>query len=118
METVWIFTAPKAKFPSGAFTGREVAERWIHQHRLSGTLTAYPVDVGVYDWAVSGGHFAPKRDDQRSQSSFSASVQRRRSIIIMRAVTGANHPAAGKAGITRLLAIERLWPGLPELTGR
>lgn len=66
METVWIFTAPKAQFPSGVFTGREVAERWIHQHRLSGTLTAYPVDVGVYDWAVSGGHFAPKRDDQRS----------------------------------------------------
>jgi len=66
METVWIFTGPKAQFPAGAFTGREAAERWIQQHRLSGTLTAYPVDVGVYDWAVAGGHFAPERDDQRS----------------------------------------------------
>ena len=26
----------------------------------------------------------------------------------------ANHPAAGKAGISRLLAIERPCPGLPE----
>jgi hypothetical protein len=25
-----------------------------------------------------------------------------------------NHPAAGKAGIARLLAIEQHWPGLPE----
>jgi hypothetical protein len=25
-----------------------------------------------------------------------------------------NHPAPGKAGIARLLTIERHWPGLPE----
>ena len=25
-----------------------------------------------------------------------------------------NHPAAGKAGISHLLAIEHHWPGLPE----
>ncbi len=66
MERAWIFTGPKAQFPSGVFTGREAAERWIQQHHLSGTLTAYPLDVGVYDWAVARGHFAPKRDDQRS----------------------------------------------------
>ncbi len=66
METVWIFSGPKAQFPSGVFTGREAAERWIQQHRLSGTLTAYPVDVGACDWAVAGGLFAPKRDNQRS----------------------------------------------------
>ena len=34
--------------------------------RLSGTLTKYPVDVGVYDWAIGGGFFTPKRDDHRS----------------------------------------------------
>jgi hypothetical protein len=27
---------------------------------------------------------------------------------------GPNHPAAGKAGIARLLAIEHYCPGLPE----
>ena len=66
MQTVWIFTGPKAQFPAGAFTQREIAELWIRQHGLSGTLTAYPVDVGAFDWAVSAGHFTPKRDDQRS----------------------------------------------------
>jgi len=66
MNIVWIFTGQKSQFPSGVFTQRETAERWIQQHALSGTLTAYPVDVGTYDWAVSAGHFTPKRDDQRS----------------------------------------------------
>lgn len=64
MQTAWIFNGPKGQFPSGVFSSRETAEAWIHQHGLSGTLTAYPVDVGVYDWALAGGHFTPKRDDQ------------------------------------------------------
>jgi hypothetical protein len=66
MQHIWIFTGPRAQFPSGVFTQRETAEQWIRQHGLSGTLTAYPVDVGVFDWAVSTGYFTPKRDDQRS----------------------------------------------------
>jgi hypothetical protein len=32
----------------------------------------------------------------------------------MRLATMPNHPAAGKAGIARLLAIGRRCPGLPE----
>jgi hypothetical protein len=66
MQTVWIFTGSKTQFPSGVFTERQIAERWIREHRLTGTLTAYPVDVGAYDWAVAAGHFSPKREDQRS----------------------------------------------------
>ena len=65
MSIVWVFTGPKAHFPSGVFTQRETAEQWIRQHGLSGTLTAYPLDVGTFDWAVSAGHFTPKRDDQQ-----------------------------------------------------
>jgi len=66
MESVWVFTGPKVQFPSGVFTELEKAERWIVQHKLSGTLTKYPVDVGAFDWAVQSGAFAPKRDDQLS----------------------------------------------------
>jgi hypothetical protein len=66
MSTIWIFTGVKAQFPSGVFTERAKAEDWIRRHGLNGTLTAYPVDIGTYDWAVSAGHFSPKRDDQRS----------------------------------------------------
>jgi len=66
METVWVFTGTRAQFPAGVFRGRETAERWIRQHGLTGTLTAYPVDVGVYDWAVTAGYFSPRQDDQRA----------------------------------------------------
>ncbi|MCL2310621.1 MAG: hypothetical protein FWC42_10230 [Proteobacteria bacterium] len=66
MNIVWVFNGEKAQFPSGVFTQRELAERWIQRHGLSGTLTAYPMDVGIYDWAISKGYFTPKRDDQRS----------------------------------------------------
>jgi hypothetical protein len=65
MDTVWIFNGSGAQFPSGAFSSREKAETWIQQHRLNGTLTAYPIDIGVYDWAIAAAHFQPKRDEQR-----------------------------------------------------
>jgi hypothetical protein len=64
MEKVWIFNGPRAQLPSVAFASKETAEKWIQQHRLSGTLTAYPIDVGVYDWAVAAEYFVPKRDEQ------------------------------------------------------
>jgi hypothetical protein len=66
MSTVWVFTGPRAQFPAGVFTQRAAAEQWIRLHGLSGTLTAYPLDMGTFDWAVSAGCFTPKRDDQRS----------------------------------------------------
>jgi hypothetical protein len=66
MTIVWIFNEVRSTFPSGVFTQREAAESWIREHGLSGTLTAYPVDIGTYDWAVRIGHFSPKGDDQRS----------------------------------------------------
>ena len=66
MSLIWIFNGPKSQFPSGVFTQREAAESWIRQHGLSGNLSAYPVDIGTYDWAVRAGYFTPKQDDQRS----------------------------------------------------
>lgn len=38
--------------PSGVFTALELAEEWICKHGLSGTLSAMPVDEGVFEWAV------------------------------------------------------------------
>jgi hypothetical protein len=61
---VWVFNGDNS-FPSGVFSSRENAERWISEQRLSGTLTKYPVDVPVYDWAIANGAFKPKRADQR-----------------------------------------------------
>ncbi|GAB4454765.1 MAG: hypothetical protein OHK0029_09820 [Armatimonadaceae bacterium] len=58
---VWIFNG-QGSFPSGAFATRESAEAWIRQHRLTGTLTCYPLGKGIYDWAIELGYFKPKRD--------------------------------------------------------
>jgi hypothetical protein len=66
LEHVWVFNGDKNHFPSGVFRSRDDAEAWIHRHKLVGTLTQYPVGVGVYEWAVESGRFTPKHDKHRS----------------------------------------------------
>jgi hypothetical protein len=63
---VWIFNGNRGQFPGGVFSSREIAEKWIAHHKLSGTLTKYPLDTGAFDWATSKGYFTPKRPDQQS----------------------------------------------------
>ena len=63
MEDVWVFNGG-GQFPAGVFSARDRAEAWIAARRLTGTLTRYPVDVGVYAWAVGRGAFPPRRPDQ------------------------------------------------------
>jgi len=48
------------------FTQRELAETWIKQHGLTGTLTQYPIDEGIWDWAVRNELFTPKEEKQRT----------------------------------------------------
>jgi hypothetical protein len=43
------------------FSSRERAERWLGEKGLTGMLTEYPLDVGVYDWAVAEGLFRPSK---------------------------------------------------------
>lgn len=62
--TVWVFNGAGGQFPSAVFSSRETAEEWILSRGLTGVLTAYPVDIPVYDWAVMHGHFKPRRADQ------------------------------------------------------
>ena len=66
IPTVWVFNGARSNFPSGVFTSRSSAESWIRKYALSGTLTRYPLDMSVYDWAVSRTFFEPKKDEQRT----------------------------------------------------
>lgn len=59
-HNVWIFVAPNAQFPSGVFNSAPDAEQWIKKYLLTGTLTEYPVGLGVYDWARQNDFFKPK----------------------------------------------------------
>ena len=77
--SVWVFSGNKATgFPSDVFADRVSAENWIADHRLSGTLTRYPIGIGVYDLIVSEGLFQPKSDHHETPEfigSFSSAHQ-------------------------------------------
>jgi hypothetical protein len=63
---VWVFNAVDARFSGGIFTTRELGEAWIAANGLTGMLTRYPLDVGVYEWAIETGLFTPKQDKHRT----------------------------------------------------
>ncbi len=71
-EFVWVFHGAAGRFSSGVFSTRRKGEAWIKTHRLTGILTAYPVDVGVYDRAVERGDFEPKNERERSSEFIGA----------------------------------------------
>jgi hypothetical protein len=64
-QFVWVFNGG-GDFPAAVFSTREGAEAWIAKHALSGVLTKYPVDEGMWDWAIREGHWRPKREDQKA----------------------------------------------------
>lgn len=61
---VWVFHGEGGRFSSGVFTNKSKAEFWISQHLLSGILTLYPLDMGVYDWSIEKGYFETEREEQ------------------------------------------------------
>jgi hypothetical protein len=79
---IWIFTGAIHHSPGGVFTTVEKAEAWIRANRLSGTLSAYPVDQGCLDWAIEAGavnmkpeKLETKRSDPNFIASFSTASQ-------------------------------------------
>ncbi len=52
--------------PAAVFSSKEHADEWIENNKLSGSLTAYPLDQSVYDWVISNGLFKPKFPSQSS----------------------------------------------------
>lgn len=68
-EDIWVFSGARKQFPGGVFTKKEIAELWVTKNRLTGTLTRYPVDVGVYEWAIEMGMFRPRKPHE-SEAEF------------------------------------------------
>lgn len=69
-DGVWVFQDPdKGRFAGGIFSSRAQAEEWISANRLNGTLTLYPVGVGVYEWAIERGLFSPRKAHE-SEATF------------------------------------------------
>jgi hypothetical protein len=60
---VWVFHGAGGRFASGVFTTRDKAEAWIKEHGLTGVLTRYPLDQGVYNWALEKQLFQPTKPE-------------------------------------------------------
>jgi hypothetical protein len=63
MEFVWLFNGEMGRFASAVFTELILAEDWIKTNKLTGVLTKYPINSGVYDWAVKEGMFNVKKEE-------------------------------------------------------
>lgn len=72
---VWVFNGARASFPAAVFSTRALAEAWIAEHRLSGVLTAYPLDQSVYDWVREKGFFKKEISDPALLAGFSSAHQ-------------------------------------------
>lgn len=75
---IWIFNGDNSRFASGIFSSKEIADEWISRHQLSGILTLYPVDHGVYDWAIANGSFKVKKEHESTPEfiqKFSSALQ-------------------------------------------
>jgi len=64
-EHVWVFNGDNSRFASGVFSSIEKAEEWIAAHKLSGILTKYPLDMGVYEWTIQEGLFSVKKEEHK-----------------------------------------------------
>jgi hypothetical protein len=71
---IWIFHAAGAQFSGGAFEDSATAELWIGKHRLTGVLTAYPLNEGCFDWALRTGNIGMKEDKLKQKSADPAFV--------------------------------------------
>lgn len=63
---VWVFVGERNSLPSGVFSSKDSAESWISDHYLTGVLTSYPVDIGIYEWAIEKGYFNPTKEHHKS----------------------------------------------------
>lgn len=71
---VWIFVGDR-RGVSGVFSSKSEANAWIERHRLTGMLSAYPLDIGIYDWTVKLGLYKgdkPKDNDPTFIGNFSS----------------------------------------------
>lgn len=65
MQSIFIFNGNgSSKFSGGVFTTKKVADDWIARHSLTGILTNYPINVGVYDWAIENKLFTPRKEHE------------------------------------------------------
>jgi hypothetical protein len=51
-NSIWIFIGEGGRFPGAAFNELADAEAWVLSHKLTGMISAMPIDQGLFDWAL------------------------------------------------------------------
>ena len=74
-DGVWVFQAGKSSFASAVFSRQNLAEEWIRENRLTGTLTWYPIDQSAYEWVKAQGYRIENELDSVSIARFSDARQ-------------------------------------------
>ena len=64
-KKIYVFTGKGANFPGGIFNDKKNATEWIEKYALSGVLSTYPIDKGLYDWAIENEYFEAKKEYQK-----------------------------------------------------
>jgi len=83
-SVVWIFSGEGARFASAVFISQKLVENWIKKFSLSGVLTAYPVNIDVYEWAVKKVFLQQKKMNRIKPRLFKNLAPQVKNIIIMR----------------------------------
>ncbi len=52
-KSIWVFNGTISQLSGGVFENLIEAEQWIKNNLLTGVLTKYPLNKGVFDWAKS-----------------------------------------------------------------
>ena len=65
-DGVWVFNGDAGQFAGGVFSSLDRAEAWIAANKLSGVPTLFPLDTGVYEWAITRGWFTPRQEKHSS----------------------------------------------------
>jgi hypothetical protein len=77
-NSVWVYNYPSARFPCAVFDTAENAHSWIMKNKISGTLTCYPINMSVYDWAIENQIFTPQKkshSERKFIGSFTSASQ-------------------------------------------
>jgi len=61
-NSVWVFVGSNSKFPSGIFQDKKLAQKWISEKALTGTLSAMPLNESVFDWAIQNDALTLKKE--------------------------------------------------------
>ena len=94
-KRIWVFQGDRGRGIGAVFGDLDGARSWIQRHRLDGSLSEYPMNTGLYDWALDqGNHQAPADGDT---ASFIANFQDlgRKTLWFAHGAEYTPHPSAG-----------------------